>query len=220
MPLNNDFPVPKSFTKSWHSKPYPFISPTRPELSMSEKNVIITGGGTGIGLAIATAFAKAGAKSIAILGRRREPLEKAVTLISSLATATKVLYETADLSDRTHVDAAMTTIAHQVGKIDILVSNAGMLPLPGLLRGYDAETFMQSFQGNVLTTFNANSMLVPGLAPYAVSKAACLKMLEYLAAENPQLHVVSVQPGWVPTDINGYQAEAPDSVDLPGEFYV
>lgn len=199
---------------------------------MVEKSVVVTGGGTGIGLAIATAFARANAKSVAILGRRRETLQKAASTISDPATATEVLYETADLTDRAQVDAAMKAIVKQVGKIDVLVSNAGMLSPPGHLMGYDSETFMQSFQGNVLTAFNAiqaflplaglepillststciaNSMVMPGISSYGVRKAANLKMLEYLAAENPHLHVVNVQPGWVATEINGHQAEAPD----------
>ena len=67
-----------SFTKTYHNKPYDDISPTRPELSAAGKNVVVTGGGTGIGKAIATAFTQAGAKSVAILGRRLDKLEAAV----------------------------------------------------------------------------------------------------------------------------------------------
>lgn len=67
-------PKPTSFTKTWHSTPYPLISPTRPALTAKNKNVVVTGGGTGIGNAIAIAFAQAGAKSVSILGRRREKL--------------------------------------------------------------------------------------------------------------------------------------------------
>ena len=47
----NNIEIPKftSFTKTWHNKPYASISPSRPELSAKGKNVVVTGGGTGIG---------------------------------------------------------------------------------------------------------------------------------------------------------------------------
>jgi FlaA1/EpsC-like NDP-sugar epimerase len=62
------------FTKVWHTEPYPAISPTRPELSVTGKSVLITGGGTGIGAAIAKAFAAAGSTQIAIVGRTEKTL--------------------------------------------------------------------------------------------------------------------------------------------------
>lgn len=67
------FPV---FTKRWHTKRYSTISPTRPENAAFGKIVIVTGGGTGIGAAIAKAFAEAGAAGIGLIGRREEPLKK------------------------------------------------------------------------------------------------------------------------------------------------
>lgn len=229
-----DFPERVSFTKTWHSKPYPFISPTRPELSSTGKNVVITGGGTGIGLATAIAFAEAEAKSVSIIGRRLEKLQAGAKSIKSATEAmkTQVFYQVADLSDAEQVKSAFEAIADEFGKIDILVSNAGALPPFGPIVGYKEKDLVRGFEGNVLSAFNAfqaflplagpdpiilnistclvNITPVPMTSAYAITKAAALKMMEYLGAENPHLRVISIQPGWVPTDMNGHQIEAPD----------
>ncbi|EEU34499.1 uncharacterized protein NECHADRAFT_55027 [Fusarium vanettenii 77-13-4] len=232
-----------SFTKTWHSEPYAFISPTRPELSAAGKNIVVTSGGTGIGNAIATAFAKAGAKSVAILGRRQDKLKSgAVHISAAAAQGTQVLYETADLLDLGQTEAAFQSIVAKVGEIDVLVSNAGGLPEPGPIAGYDGNTFVRAVSDGHLSSLNsfqsflvhagpkpillntssymANITPTPGMSAYSVSKAAALKLSGFIAAENPVMHVVNVQPGWVATDLNGHQMEATDSVELPGQFYV
>ncbi|KAK3309323.1 uncharacterized protein B0T15DRAFT_387319 [Chaetomium strumarium] len=232
-----------SFTKKWHSEPYDFISPTRPELSAAGKNVIVTGGGTGIGLAIAKAFAKAGAASVAIVGRREDKLKSGAADISAAAAkGTEVLYQTADLSDLERTKAAFQAIADKVGKIDVLVANAGRIPTPGPIAGYDADTLVRGVTDALLALLNsfqafqplagpepillhtsscmANTAPTPGMGGYSVAKAAALKLANFIATENPGVRVVNVQPGWVPTESNGYQKEAQDTADLPGHFYV
>ncbi|KIW18372.1 hypothetical protein PV08_02660 [Exophiala spinifera] len=238
-----DLPEFKSLTKKFHTHPYPAISPTRPELSAKGKNVIVTGGGTGIGLGIAVAYAQAGAKSVAILGRRIDKLKEGAEVISKEATKdTKVIFGKADLSDRSQVDAALKSITDQFGKIDILVSNAGYLPTTGVLLDYDPALLMRGFELNVLTTLNILQAFVPlagadpivinvstamahfrpvkGAGGYTITKAANLKLVDSFAWENPQIHVVNLQPGWVPTELNGYQKEATDVAELPGQFAV
>lgn len=219
-----EIPEVFSFTKAYHHKPYPFISPTRPELTAAGKNVIVTGGSTGIGKAIAIAFSQAGANSVAIISRRVNLLEAAVADIIAAGPATRVLYESADLTDRAAVDAAMKSITDQVGKIDIFISNAGILTDPGLVVGYDVRELTRGFKLNVIGAFNAvqafiphaapGSMLfnistgiahftpMPGMFAYSAMKAAIIKMFDYVAVENPGLHVVHVQPGVIDTEGN------------------
>lgn len=69
--------TPGTVTKTDHRKPYPAIDPSKPSLSAAGKNVLVTGGATGIGFAIAREFAIAGAASIVIVGRRADVLEEA-----------------------------------------------------------------------------------------------------------------------------------------------
>ncbi|KAK3374680.1 hypothetical protein B0H63DRAFT_480731 [Podospora didyma] len=235
-----------SFTAKYHHSPYPLIAPTRPELSAAGKNVVVTGGGTGIGKSIATAFARAGAKSVSILGRRTDRLESAKSDILAAAAAvnspTKVLTQVADLTVRNQVDAAFSKISSEEGKIHILVSNAGTMPPLAPLAGYPEENMQQVF-ANVMSTFNAIQAWLPHrsetnptllnissnaahVAPlqfqvgaYSAAKAASLKLVDYLAAENPGLHVVNVQPGTIATDMVPGAAGV-DSIDLPGAFCV
>jgi len=215
-----------SFTKTWHSKPYPFISPTRQELSASGKNVIVTGGGTGIGKATAIAFAQAGAASVAILGRRLDRLQTAAAEITSAGPATRVLFEICDMSNRAAVDIALQNITDKVGKVNVFVSNAGILPTLGKVVGYDESEFRRGFELNVMGAFNAVQSFAQVAAPgakifnissgiahwapattfpvfnYGVNKAAIVKLFDYFQAENPELHVVHVHPGVVSTEIN------------------
>lgn len=218
----------KSFTKTWHKKPYPQISPTRPELSLSGKVVFITGGGSGIGKAPAIAFAQANAKAIAIFGRRVERLKSAAEEIRNASPkgATKVAFEGVDLSQRAAVDAAFASAVNQLGgaKIDVFISNAGTSPTPGTVAGYDEKTFHDGLQLNIGAAFNvigAISPLLasdakvlnissgighidpfPGLWVYSITKAANIKIFDYFQSENPNLRVINVQPGVVTTELN------------------
>src|SRR5687768_18540321 len=107
-----------SYTKAWHNTPYEAISTSRAELSMAGKNVLITGGGTGIGKGTAIAFAQAGAKSISILGRRLDRLQTSQEAIEHAATSgdTRVIYEVADMTVPEQVEKAFETIVGQIGK--------------------------------------------------------------------------------------------------------
>ena len=87
------------------------------------KNVIVTGAGQGIGLAIAERFASEGA-DVMLIGRRREPLEALVLQIEA-AGGTAWLH-TADVSSSAAVDAAVAAARERWGRIDVLVNNAGI----------------------------------------------------------------------------------------------
>ncbi|KAM0366779.1 hypothetical protein ACHAPZ_004956 [Fusarium culmorum] len=240
-------PLPNlvSFTKTWHSEPYPFISPTRPELSAHGKNVVITGGSHGIGRAIGVAFAQANAKSVAIIGRSRERLETAETAIRTVNPLTTVLLEVADTTQRESITKALNSIVDQAGKIDIFAANAGILPVYGPVMGYPEEELLRSLMINTVGAFNSIQAFLPLAAPgaklfntssgighwqpndavtgdfaYLVAKAAAIKMFDYVAFENPGLHVVSFQPGIIATGINPDITLGFDTVELPAHFMV
>ena len=218
----------KSFTRTWHSQPYPEVLPSRPELSAAGKVVFITGGGSGIGKATAIAFAQAGAKVVAIFGRRVGNLQLAAEEVSKAnpAGTTTVVIESVDISQRLALEAAFANASKKAGgaKVDIFVNNAGSLKPPNPLATYGEKELRESIEGNLIGSFNVVQAIVPLLAPkakilnissgiahinplpgfwvYASLKLAIVKMFDSLQAEHPDLSVFNIQPGVVTTELN------------------
>jgi citronellol/citronellal dehydrogenase len=84
---------------------------------------LVTGGGTGIGRATALAFARTGA-SVAICGRRKEPIEAARTEIEAVGAAC-VAVSDCDIREPEQVDGFLAEALSRFGRIDVLVNNAG-----------------------------------------------------------------------------------------------
>jgi 3-oxoacyl-[acyl-carrier protein] reductase len=107
--------------------------------------VVISGGGTGIGLAIAESFTADG-DQVVLIGRRKDPLDAAVERLGARALAVP-----ADLTDEQETARVRDLLAGRYGHVDILVNNAGgnvALSGPGLTT---AETWTGNFRTNVLT---------------------------------------------------------------------
>ena len=116
-----------SYVPIWHNNTYEAISPKRPELSAAGKSVVVAGGGSGIGRAIAEAFAQAGASHVAILGRRVPALEDTKQLIVKKNPAVNVTVHGVDITNEQGLKAA----ASNVGTWDILVISSGVHQDPG-----------------------------------------------------------------------------------------
>jgi NAD(P)-dependent dehydrogenase (short-subunit alcohol dehydrogenase family) len=215
----------KSLTATWHNKPYDRISPSRPELSAKGKVVFITGAGTGIGKAIALGFAEAGAKAIAIFGRRVNKLEETAEEIQKINSAVLTIPVSVDLTQSADVEKAFKQAATiSGGNVDIYINNHGISPQPGPLAEYDESEWRRTIESNMMSTFYALQAVLPHLAPkakvievssgmghispklgiwaYSATHAANTKLFQYLQAENPDLWVVSTQPGVVETELN------------------
>ncbi|KAI5206265.1 hypothetical protein AUEXF2481DRAFT_176640 [Aureobasidium subglaciale EXF-2481] len=85
--------------------------------------VVITGGGSGIGLAFATSLAGSGAEKVYLLGRRVKNLEDAAKSINPDI----VVPIQCDVTDPSSVDAAVKQIEKQSSHVDVLINNAGVL---------------------------------------------------------------------------------------------
>ncbi|MCW2881862.1 MAG: short-chain dehydrogenase/reductase [Sphaerisporangium sp.] len=145
---------------------------------MEQRRVVVSGGGTGIGLATAEAFAGEG-DQVVILGRRAEVLNEAAAKLNTAYDADLVSWTTADLSDVRQVQAAVESIALR-GPVDVIVTNAGgnvAFNDDGTLAGI-ADAYRRNFEGNVLTAV----LLTEGLLPYLRRPGGRIVHLSSIAA--------------------------------------
>lgn len=158
-----------NFTPTTHSKTYDYISPLH--LDLTGKHVVITGAAyeNGIGYATATAFARAGASSIALADIH--PVSE--TLISNLKSAAKqanraepqILACTVDITSLSSVQAfhQQVTQAFQPNSIDILINNAAaMEPMQKLLDS-SPETYWRTWEVNIRGLMNMARTFLPSL---------------------------------------------------------
>jgi len=112
---------------------------------LTGRRAVVTGGGTGIGLAMAQGIAGAGAE-VTLWGRRAEPLQAAVEAIT--AAGGKARFQQVDVSDEDAVVAGMSEAATAMGGLDIAVINAGV--------GYGRELLVEASSENYRKTLATN----------------------------------------------------------------
>ncbi|KAB5571747.1 hypothetical protein GE09DRAFT_1267992 [Coniochaeta sp. 2T2.1] len=150
--------VTNPLVKTYHKTSYPAISPLRPELSQAGKTVLIAGGSTGIGYAIARAFVQAKAARVIILGRRADVTKQSAAKLAaevstgSSSTTTTVTGLQCDIVDLADAEKLWDGFKKDGVFIDVLVLNAATVGPPGKLVGDGgiAETW-RAFEVNVRT---------------------------------------------------------------------
>lgn len=187
------------------------------------KVILITGASSGIGEATALLLAERGAKLV--LGARRPELLAALAARIEAAGG-EAAYAATDVARRADLAALVQLAQARFGRLDVLVSNAGIAPisrldelrvadweamidvnLKGLLYGIAAAlpVFRQQQSGhfvNVLST--AGLSIVPTMAVYAGTKNAARAITEGLRQEaGPHLRVTGISPGFVQTNLAG-----------------
>lgn len=135
-------------TSSEHSQAPWLASPFRADL-LSGQVAIVTGGGTGIGRAIALELASCGAK-LAICGRRPDPLQSVHGEIA--ARGGECLALTCDIREPAQIAAFVDAVKARFGRVDILVNNAGgQRPFPAA--DMPLENFEKVIRNNLIGTF-------------------------------------------------------------------
>ncbi|HYY84174.1 MAG TPA: SDR family NAD(P)-dependent oxidoreductase, partial [Beijerinckiaceae bacterium] len=93
------------------------------DIRLDGRSAIVTGGSKGLGLAMATRYAASGA-DVAILARNPEALERARAAISEKGRG-RVVAIACDVSRADEIERAYATAVRELGKVDIVVNNAG-----------------------------------------------------------------------------------------------
>ncbi|WP_395376556.1 SDR family NAD(P)-dependent oxidoreductase [Marinicella sp. W31] len=191
------------------------------------KTMVITGGASGLGRALATKAAEQG-WNIAIADINDEAGEAAAQEIAQKGV--KSLYHHCDISQRSDFEKLLTAVLNQFGRVDVLVNNAGVASAGFLSETTEAEwerllqlNVMSCVRGshvflpelvksgktadNPVAIVNVASlaalMLAPGMMSYNVAKASVLAFSESLRGEvdHQNIHVVAACPGFFKTNL-------------------
>lgn len=196
---------------------------------LAGKVALVTGGSTGIGLAIAQEFVAQGAH-VFITGRREAELAKAKESIGRNVTA--VQGDVAKLED---LDKLYDVVAREKGHLDIVIANAGVGELVPTAEATPAH-FDKIFDVNVRGVFftvqkalkllknggsivvvssNAQYLGIPGFAAYSATKAAVRSLVRSWAAEfkDRGIRANTLSPGPIDTPIFETVAKTPEEVE-------
>lgn len=125
-------------------------------MSLSEKTVLIVGGGSGIGEACALAFATAGCQ-IAISGRNGSKLQA----VAAKAASGRIVPLPADVSDREQAFDLIQQATQTLGRIDILVNSAGINIVNRTMSNIDPADWDRVMQVNATGAFNTIYAVLP-----------------------------------------------------------
>jgi NAD(P)-dependent dehydrogenase (short-subunit alcohol dehydrogenase family) len=190
-----------------------------PELfSLSGKVAAVTGASRGVGAALASALARAGA-AVALLGRDAQALSAAQGALA--AQGRSVMQVTADVGVNSSIEAAFDAVLGSMSRIDILINNAGVeepcasldvsealwdriidTNLKGAFFCAQAAARRMTHGGSILNVCSLTSEVgIPGAAPYGASKSGLAGLTRTLATEwaAKGIRVNGIGPGYFRT---------------------
>ena len=201
-------------------------------IDLAGQVAIVTGGGRGIGRAMAQALANAGA-AVAIVARSPEQLAETVALIEEAGGY--AIAVTADVTNQQAVEKMANEVEQQLGPVNLLANNAGLLGPVGPTWEVDSGKWWRCMDVNLRGPFLCSRAVLPGMvarhsgriittasgagtepwpfgAAYAIAKGAAISFSENLAAETKEhgISVFSIHPGFVRTAMTEGAAASPD----------
>jgi NAD(P)-dependent dehydrogenase (short-subunit alcohol dehydrogenase family) len=198
---------------------------------LSNKVAVVTGGGRGIGKAMARALSEAGAK-VAIVGRTSNILEETAVELSKETNGT-VLPFAYDVTKEESIKEFVTDIHEKLGSITILINNAGKTVRKSI-EELEPNEWDDVMETNVKSVYMMTRAVLPDLkgqqgsriiniasmasevglpfsTPYGPSKAAVVQLSKQLAQELSPLGITvnSISPGFIKTPFNEKALENP-----------
>ena len=199
-----------------------FAPATTPAGRLAGKIALITGGNSGIGLATAEEFLKAGA-SVVITGRDPGTLRAAVAQLDGLTPANRLTAVQSDVTAGEQLDRVMDEVRRRYRRLDVLFVNAGIaefVPFDGATEEHFDRIFDTNVKGAYFTIQKALPLLAPGASiiltgsisgligmpgssVYAASKAALRSFARTISADlvDRGIRVNVISPGPVTTPI-------------------
>jgi 3-oxoacyl-[acyl-carrier protein] reductase len=186
-------------------------------VELSGQVALVTGGGRGIGRAIAVELGQAGMR-VAVAARTRDQIEATAREIGGLAA-------TVDVTDRAAVEKLVGETEQELGPIDLLVANAGISPSEPSAWEIEPDEWWRVLEVNVLGVYLTCRSVIPGMldrgrgrivitgsgsaylpgsktTAYPTSKAAVVRFGETLANQlEGRIPVFPVSPGLVRTEM-------------------
>jgi short-subunit dehydrogenase len=200
------------------------------------RTILITGASAGIGEGLALEFARRG-YGVAIAARRGDRLEALAPKLRA-AGACKVVVVPLDVADTDAIEPAVQRAVAELGRLDVIVANAGVGPATPAGRGklpLMRETLNVNLVGAIATieaalpifhaqgsgqvvgvTSVAGATGLPGFSAYSASKAGLHRYLQSLRAElhGTAITVTELAPGFIDTDINRGHGARPFLIDV------
>ena len=193
--------------------------------SLENQTALITGGGTGIGKAIAHCMVKAGGR-VLLTGRREEVLAEACREMDP--SAAYIVHDITCLDKR---EQFLQSVLNKVGTPDILVNNAG-IHLKKNVSDTTEEEMLEIFNTNVLGSYSLTRLFIPGfvdrgsgsilfitsmaavfgipyVSAYSAAKTSLLGLVRSYATElSPKgIRVNAIAPGWIETNMSKHAME-------------
>lgn len=203
-------------------------------MKLKDKIALVTGGGRGIGKAVALDYAREGAK-LAICARTGSEIEETAKEIKALGT--ECLAVMCDVALEESVSKLVEKVQGSFGRIDVLINNAGVMTRPVPIAELEVKKWDYTLSVNLRGPFLVTKAVLPlmirqksgviinisssigrgayaNFGAYAVSKWGIEGFTQTLAAEvrSYNIRVNSVEPGYVATKLTGYRGSRPESV--------
>lgn len=191
--------------------------------SIRHKVVVITGASSGIGEATARRLAREGAQ-LMLGARREERLRELITALESEHEDAAAAFEVTDVSQRDQVTALIEAAISKYGRIDVLINNAGLMPLSylderkvdewdqmidvnikGVLYGIAAALphMREQHEGHIINVASvAGHRVLPSFSVYSATKFAVRAISEDLRQESRgEIRSTIISPGLTATEL-------------------